>query len=502
MAVSAQTQNQDAHPFYWDLERNQHPTTWDEIAAAVGRMKAYFQAIARQFVERDQLVEQIMYAMAMREHVLVTGPSGAAKSQLIRTIFSGIRGATIWCMDMTQFTVDTHMFGSYDIRQMQETGQMVHLTDGSIAQANFAQVGEFFDANDAALRSLLGVLNEREVRKGPQVMRPPLITALADTNFDIDSLTAQRQVRLDAVVDRFLFRTSVNYVESPANRLTMLEMDLEKAVGKGLPEVSVQDIVLVSGAVRGMNLVRDPYLQGAYEELTRHYSAERIKAKRPPLSDRRFVRGAQILEISALLNGRREATFEDLAHTAHVLAHTKEDRDLLDKTRATILGEWAAKASRREIEGEFHRLSQVVSAIPDKPDLANMPIAELQRLTAQLDEALTGLNDFQTTSMEVGRRQTELLKRTLELRNQTDLAVLEAVMRLLPDIPQSPPEAELIQLMRQVNNALTHIKRVQPRSDAVIIKRAEFFERVMKDKGTLQTAFQMAQVEMPEEAVT
>ncbi len=358
-----------SEPWYIDLQKNPQPTTWERIMAAVAAIQAYFQAIERRFVERDLLVRQLMHAMMMREHVLIDGPSGAAKSMLIRTVFSGIREAKVWSMDLTQFTTETHLFGAYDVRVMQGTGRMVHMTDGTIADAHFAEIGELMDASDAALRTLLGALNERVTRKGPQIIELPLLTAVADTNFGPESLGETRRAKLDAVIDRFLFRVPVGYVKDPRNRLAMLDMSCERVLQAPLPPVTLEDFVIVSGSVHGMNLIQDAYVRQAYEELTRLFSERRVAANGKPLSDRRYIHGAQILEIAALLAGRREVNLEDLAITEYVLAHTEKERELLLTIRREILGEWVKRASRREIEGEIQQLSDMTAQIPQQPTL-------------------------------------------------------------------------------------------------------------------------------------
>jgi len=250
--------------------------------------------VSMRFVEREDVIRKIMYAFMMREHVLLDGPTGSAKSDLIDTCIEGIVDATIWQMDLTRFTTDTHLFGNYDVRKMREEGHMVHMTDGSLAEANFAKTGEFFDASDATLRTLLGVLNERRITRGPQMLQFPLLTVIADTNFNPHQLS-NRASQLEAVVDRFLFHTSTAYVEDPANRLTMLDVSLDGMGRKApLPKLSLADVELVSGAVRAMNLVSDPYIRQAYEQLTRIYSGKRVEAGR---SDEQWELAVRIGEV-------------------------------------------------------------------------------------------------------------------------------------------------------------------------------------------------------------
>ena len=72
-----------------------------------------------------------------------------------------------------------------------------------MSTADFAFLDEVFDANDVALRSMLGILNERTFRKGKQIEQARLHTAIATTNFlRASDLT-------EAVLDRFAFRATL-----------------------------------------------------------------------------------------------------------------------------------------------------------------------------------------------------------------------------------------------------------------------------------------------------
>lgn len=366
--------------FYRDIMETSHATTWDAVFQAVDRILRFFQAVRARFVERDLVLEQLMYAMMLREHMMIDGPTGAAKSMMIDAAFSHIIGAVVWAMDLTRFTTDVQLFGSYDVREMRRSGKSLHLTEGSIAEANFAQTGEFFDANDPALRSLLGVLNERRVRKGPQFIQVPLLTAIADTNLHPEDLPEPRRNALDAVIDRFLFRTPVDYVVEPANRVTMIQVSLDRGRTAPIPELTLDDIVLVSGVVQEMNLVTDPYVIEAYQDMTLRYAQARKQAGGKWVSDRRTVRGAQIMEVSALMHGRTSVTFEDLEITRHVLAHNGDDTTMLEKARTEALETWIKRSHRREIEADRQKLKEVTKKAQIPTDLTTVDSEQLKTM--------------------------------------------------------------------------------------------------------------------------
>ena len=477
---------------YIDLVGKKHPVTWKRVFEAVDRIRIYFQAINRRFVEREDIIKQIMYAMMMREHIMINGPTGAAKSRLSHVVFSGIKGAILWKMNLTKFTTMANLFGNYDVVKMKKTGQMVHMTEASLAKANLAVTGEFCDANDAVLRSLLGALYERVIHNGPQVMRPPLISVMADTNFAPGSLTAARREYLAAVFDRFLFQSPVAYVQKPSNRLTMLEMSLDTIHSTELPPVTLKDFVIVSGVIQGMNLVEDRYVVQAYEEATRLFSLQRVKDGSIPLSDRRFVNGAQIMEVSALLDGRTGATFEDLALTSLVLAHSEQEEELYDKVRREIMGEWVEKASRHELEAELFELEKVTADIPKQPNLSTMQISELRRLTSQLDETLENLYAYRQNSAEVGRQQIRITNEMGNLRNDVHIQLIKLLSEHMPSIPDEVPVEHLMQLKQQVGIIESQLRDIIPSADRVRKSHDELYEIILAASSKLQVAFDLS----------
>lgn len=487
-------------PFYLDIENVAQPTTWVAVFEAVERIKNYYRALSRRYLEREFLAENLMCAMLMREHVMIHGPSGAAKTSLVKTLYKGIVGATVWKMNLTKGTTENQLFGSFDIRKIRESGQYIHMTEGSLAEANFILLGEFFDANDNTLRALLGALNEREVEKGPQVMRIPLYTAIADTNFDPDSLKDHRRELLDAVIDRFLFRVGVEYLKDPRNILAMLDLHLNRVHHEQMPPVTLEDFTIASGVKQGMNLVTDRYVLQAYEELTRRYSELRVSEGGSPVSDRRKATGCEIMEIAALRQGRHVVTFEDLGKAAFFLAHTDEQRQMFEDIKKKVVPTWIKKATQRELEAEMHRLAEIVDKVSATPDTESMKVVELQHLMQQVDEVITELEGFTTEEIEVGRKSIVHMKDMIRLRDIIALGTIAKLLEELPEIPQDLSDPMLLPLSRQVNGIIEQLRNVPAlSSDSVMVRRQEALEKAFLARETLQTAFNASGDSIPSE---
>ncbi len=477
---------------YVDIVGKRHEVRWSELLEAIERVRALFSSVKRRFVERESVIDQIKHAMLLREHILINGPSGAAKSMLIRAITKAITNARLWSMDLTRFTTNSQVFGGYDARQLRETGHSIHLTEFSAADAHFIQLGEFFDAPPPTLRTLLGLLNERRIRNGPQLIEPPLLTAIGDTNFSMEMLTEKSQQQLAAVVDRFLFREEVDYVVEPANRRQMLAMSLDPRVQDKLPQVSLDDIVMISGVVKGMNLMLDPYIIDAYEEMTRRYSALRQEKGGLRVSDRRYVRGAQIMEVSALLHGRQAVTFEDLAITRYVLAHNENDVDMLIEIKKGVIGTWVKRASRREIESELHRLAQVIKDLPksDNVDIESMKLDELKAFASQLEKMQSSLQEFKTDSLEVGQKVAEWTRAILALQHQAVHHGISLIEQMIPETTTNMSAETVGPVGKQVNIALNELRSVPTLSDDLIVRQSEVMVKALQARHNVDSSME------------
>lgn len=333
--------------------------SWSQIFEAAARIQAFFRAVQKRFVERDEIIKILKYAFLLREHVLIYGPPGTAKTAIADTVVRNIRSAKSWRCDLSRFMSEPQVFGDFDIKRAQDTGELVHRTDGSILEADFANLGELLDCNTALLRSLLRVLNEREFLRGPQQLNVPLLTAVANTNVPPHD-AMKKDPMLEAVLDRFLFWEPVDYVKEPAGRLEMLRMFLARKHSDPLPELSLDDVLLVSGVVLKVNLITDEFVLQAYEELARKFAEKRGRI----ITDRRLNKGVQIIQASAVLDGETTVDWDDLAHAELVLVDLPSDRSHFKAAYDEVMPKWRDAALQAQAANETVALEGIEARIP------------------------------------------------------------------------------------------------------------------------------------------
>ncbi|CAN0434610.1 unnamed protein product, partial [Phaeothamnion confervicola] len=156
-------------------------------------------------VERDALVEVLFLAAVAGEHVLVIGPPGTAKSQVVRSVSRQFSGHYFEYL-IGRFTEPNEIFGPVDLRKLRD-GIVEIETAGMLPEADFVFLDEVFLGSTAILNTLLGILNEKTFRRGSTAMDVPLRLCVGASN------AMPAETSLAAFADRFLVRMFIDPIE-------------------------------------------------------------------------------------------------------------------------------------------------------------------------------------------------------------------------------------------------------------------------------------------------
>ena len=263
-------------------------------------------------VGQQDLIECMILATLSNEHAVFIGPHGCNKTGNI-DMMTHLLGANdrhalmhngrkhsqeelsaksfTFFITMDKYTTPDALFGPYSMSGLKED-RWVRNLNGTLAEADFAYVGEIFSANGATLRSMVRALNEREVENGGERFKLRLRSLFADSNFESMENTA-------AVYDRFLFRMPVQYLDRGKKSLFIGLMDaqpFDKEATKPLLDLQALDV-----AREGVQAItmRNDIVDSLYE-LNNKIIAE---CKITTLSDRRWRRSVGALKASAWLRG-------------------------------------------------------------------------------------------------------------------------------------------------------------------------------------------------------
>ena len=179
------------------------------LQAASLQLREAIREATHGLVERDQLAELMVLGAVANEHLLVIGPPGTGKSAVVRRVAASLGGNYFEYL-LGRFTEPSELFGPVNLGKLRD-GLVVTDTGGMLPEADVVFLDEVFLGSTAILNTLLGLLNERQFRRGHTRMNVPLRICVGAAN------GLPEDEGLAAFADRFLLHVFVEPVAD--NRL-------------------------------------------------------------------------------------------------------------------------------------------------------------------------------------------------------------------------------------------------------------------------------------------
>jgi MoxR-like ATPase len=196
--IAATTPRED-----WSLEELQ-----DEAEELRTRLNRFRKSLGRFFVQKQDLIDLMLVAAVAQEPLLLVGPPGTAKSDLVLKFKDalGLGEGDYFEYMLTRFTEPSEIVGPIDIGKLRE-GRYIRREEGKLPTARLAFLDEIFKSNSAILNILLTIINERKFYQDgvPQPVR--LRVLFAATN------EVPEQAELAALKDRFCLKAESRSVQ-------------------------------------------------------------------------------------------------------------------------------------------------------------------------------------------------------------------------------------------------------------------------------------------------
>lgn len=341
------------------------------------------------FIGRQQLAELIILAAIAKEHLLVIGPPGTAKSAVVRRM-ARIMDGNYFEYLLGRFTEPSELFGTVNLKKLRE-GSVETDTQGMLPEAEIAFLDEVFLGSTAILNTLLGILNERKFRRGHTQIDCPLKICIGASN------SLPEDEGLAAFADRFLIRL---FIEPIAD--SFIE---DLLVGGWQAEFTHVDSVLSLNELSEMS----EHLKNVKLDHIIPFFADAIRLLRQSgivLTDRRVVKTLKLIAAAALVNGRLETQKQDIWPLFYVLP-TKD----MQQRGQEILKEfftlsnnsqlfYATELASQQPNGRLQRLVELARRCLNQGDI------QVESVLREIDANYT----TETIPDELNQLRTQLIK--------------------------------------------------------------------------------------------
>jgi len=291
-------------------------------------MKNIKNYLNQKFFERQEEIDAMLATLLARQHCLLIGSPGTAKSQVVREICFCIEGADYFQWLLTKFTTPEELFGPYSLKEL-EQGHYRRITSGKLPEAHIVFLDEVFKASSAILNTLLTAMQERLFFNDSQIIQMPLISLFGASN------ELPQGEELGALYDRFLVRLQVNYISDDSNFASLLT----SSFSANPPKITLQELQDLQNQSANLN-IPDTIIE-AIIKIRRALHKEGIIA-----SDRRWKQSLDVLKSYAFLEEKPEVDEETLMFLQHCLWSDPAQR----KTIVKILGSIAAPHEAKAVE--------------------------------------------------------------------------------------------------------------------------------------------------------
>ena len=256
--------------------------------------------LKKSYFERDEEVHGSVLALLAKQHVLLLGPPGTAKSLMVEDLCARIGGNYFGWL-LTKFSTPEELFGPISLKGL-EQDKYTRIITGKLPEAHIAFLDEIWKASSSILNTLLRIANERRFDNGGAPINAPLLCLFAASN------ELPESGELSALYDRFLFRFVTQYIASPQNFVNML------ATRPSLSATSLTRSELTAMQADTEKVVIPDEVYIALVNLREVLKKENVIA-----SDRRYKQSLSLLRANAFIGGRSQVAVEDLAILQHVL---------------------------------------------------------------------------------------------------------------------------------------------------------------------------------------
>ena len=261
------------------------------------------------FINRREEIRGLLITLIARGNMVLLGKAGTAKTDMVQTL---ARSIDTECFEtlLTRTSSPEELWGCLDIKEL-EKGNYKRNTQNSLAEAQVGFVDECFKCNSAVLNGLLGIMAQRTYRNGTSNPQPVPLQILVGASNEMPEGGVDGE--LAPLWDRFEMRFVTEYIKDERNFVKLLHITSALEPSTKLTVAEIQQAQVEASRV---NL--DP-IEGKIVELWKGLRKEGYL-----ISDRKWRNCLKYIKANAYIDGRTEATEDDLAILANMFWNVPE----------------------------------------------------------------------------------------------------------------------------------------------------------------------------------
>ena len=331
------------------------------------------------FVEREDIIKNMLLSLITNSNVLLYGAPGTAKSLLTQELCSRIEGGNYFQWMLNKTTDPSEILGPFSVKKMEED-KFMRITTGKLPEAHVAFLDECYKSNSPCLNALLTIMNEHIFYNDGKPVPIPLMTVIGASNELPEDDT------LAALHDRFLFRMKVNYVNDASNKKRMHSNYINTRSGRlhstGKTTITIDELKALNNAAKNVNVSKD--IVNTFIRLISTLNRNAIY-----VSDRRQNECFKILQGSAVLNSRSNVVLEDFKSLIYVLWEKESDLETIEREILKMVNPYDDKF--KEITAQFDQIKKDIESCSTE-DLKLKKSIEaktaIERLTTKLNKLI------------------------------------------------------------------------------------------------------------------
>ncbi len=280
------------------------------------KLKYILKDLNKGLIEREEHIKLVLLSLLANENIILIGPPGTAKSEISRRLSEVIEDSSYFEYLLTKFTTPEEVFGPISIKEL-ENDRFHRNIEGYVTDSNIVFLDEVFKANSSILNSLLTIMNERIYHNGSKREETEIKSIIGASNE-----LPLGESELEALYDRFLIKKKVDYVKD-----TKKLFYLDKEVCRVEDKLSLEDLDKITKESENVLLpdsIADKILK-IKEEI------EGTLGTSESISDRKLVKGINLLKVAAYTSNRSQISIFDLLLLQHVFWTNPENSEEVSK---------------------------------------------------------------------------------------------------------------------------------------------------------------------------